>query len=195
MNPFFLPFVAAVAANSFLTFGFGLRRLVSAEGGGFPRVFAPALAVIIAGFTVWPVFAFFLAPFSLGYLEMMFLVPFSVLISTVSDKIIRSVSLGTQKQTADLSAFSAYDGLTYAAAFMILRLATSFIDALLFASGAAVGYFLCAITLHAIRERSDTEPVPRCLRGIPLMLIASGIIAILASFLASAGFLALGTHL
>lgn len=192
MTPFFLPFISAVAANSFLNFGFGVRRIVSAKGNEAPLVFAPVLAVVIAGFTVWPLFALILAPFSLAYLEMIILVPFSVLISSIADTVIRFFPLGRRSEKPDGSVFSAYDGLTYAAAFMILRLASSFAEALLLASGAAVGYFVCALVLRSIRERSDTEPVPRCLRGVPLMMIASSLIAIVASFIAYAGFTAFG---
>ena len=188
----FLPFVTAAAANSFLNLGFGIRVLVSTTKSPRSRSLAPAVAIGLAGIFVWPIFNIVLAPLALGYLEQILLVPISVLISTAADRLLRPSSADGVLPHVDSAASSAYDGLTYAASFLILRLSSGFLDAVLFALGAVAGYLFCELTLRAIRERSDIEPVPRCLRGAPLMLIAAALMAAIASFLAAAAFNALG---
>jgi Na+-translocating ferredoxin:NAD+ oxidoreductase RnfA subunit len=191
MSPLYLPFLTAAAVNSFLNLGFGVRTLARADGSPKSRPFAPAAAIGLAGLFVWPVFNIVLAPLALGYLEAILLVPLSVLLSTASDRLVRAGSPADGDRNANAAA-SAYDGLTYAASFLILRLSAGFLDAFLLALGAVAGYLICEFSLRAIRDRSDVEPVPRCLRGVPLMLIAAALMAVVSSFLAAAAFRALG---
>ncbi len=190
MSLLYLPFLTAAAANAFLNFGFGVRTLAGKTGSPKSRPFAPAAAIGLAGLFVWPVFNVALAPLALGYLEAILLVPLSVLLSAAADRLVRAGPPEEGVRPAD--AASAYDGLTYAASFLILRLSSGFLDAVLLALGSAAGYLICEISLRAIRDRSDVEPVPRCLRGVPLMLIAAALMAVVSSFLAAAVFRALG---
>jgi electron transport complex protein RnfA len=190
MKYLFLPFIAAFAANSFLSLGFGVRQLVFRSSSSQARVFAPALAFCLAGLAVWPVFAYALATLSLGYLEAVLLAPLSVLLSMAAERLMNL--MGGKAAGVDRSSLSAYDGLTYVLSFSILRLCASYTDALLFAFGATVGFLACDVLLQAVLLRSDVEPVPRCLRGMPLMLIAASLIAIIASFLAAAVYASLG---
>ena len=214
MSPFYLPILTAVAANSFLNLGFGIRQLVLGRRGETPPVLAPAVAVFLSGFLVWPLFASALAPLSLGYLENLLLLPFSVFVSIAVERALRALSALSAKEDSDqppgapaplpirpsaaLSsqprsyAHTAYDGLAYVSAFLSLRYSSGLADAALLSLGGAIGYILCAVILNAVRERSDTEPVPVCLRGTPLLLIASGLLSMLAFFLASIAFSATG---
>ncbi len=190
MNPVFLPFVGAIAANSYLSFGFGLSRLVSSEPGRPRRALGPALAIMLSCALVWPLFSYALAPSSLGFMEPLLLAPVAVLASIAADAFSRRMPIGDleARKQPDTSAQSAFDGLAYGASYFVLRYASSYAEALLFAAGAASGYLFCDFVLRAVRERSDTEPVPRCLRGTPLMLIASALLAVIASFFAAASF-------
>lgn len=196
MNAVYLPFVTAAAANAFLNFGFGVRILVSPRGkADYSRSLAPAAAIGLSGLIVWPLFNVVLAPLALGYLESILLVPFAVLVSTTAERLVGFASKDGKSHDCGLSAVSAYDGLTYAASFFVLRLSAGFLDAFWFSLGAVAGYLVCEVALRAIRERSDIEPVPRFLRGTPLMLIAAALMAVLSSFLAAAAYSALGQGL
>ena len=212
MNPIYLFLFAAVAANSFLSFGFGVRQLIAGAStepaASMPEatvpaawrplpVVAPAVSIFVSGSLAWPLFAYALAPLSLGFLENLLLLPVAVSISLSVEKAVAALKAASPGDSAARPegrsfASTAYDGLAYAAAYLSLRYAEGMPDAVFLSAGAAIGFIACSAALNAIRERSDTEPVPRCLRGIPLLLIASGLLSILAAFLSAVAFNALG---
>jgi len=196
MNALFLSFIAAVAANSFLNLGFGVQKLLRAVDSDRFGIAAPSIAIFAAGAVAWPLFSIVLAPLALAFLEPILLAPLAVLLSIVCDLLVRTLgSSDGEKTIPDRAALSAFDALVYAAAFMSLRYCATYGDALAFGLGSAAGYAACGLLLRAIRERSTTEPVPRCLRGVPLMLIAAALMAVVFSFVAAAGFSAFGKSL
>ena len=54
----------------------------------------------------------------------------------------------------------------------------NFLEALIFAIGTGIGYTLALIIMSGIRERLDLADVPEALKGIPLALIITGLVAL-----------------
>ena len=54
----------------------------------------------------------------------------------------------------------------------------NFLEALIFAIGAGAGYTLALVIMSGIRERLDMLDVPEALKGIPLALIITGLLAL-----------------
>ncbi|MGI6651816.1 MAG: Rnf-Nqr domain containing protein [Limnochordia bacterium] len=52
------------------------------------------------------------------------------------------------------------------------------VDNLWVALGASAGYFLTLITVATIRERLELAPIPKALRGAPIILITAGLLGI-----------------
>jgi Na+-translocating ferredoxin:NAD+ oxidoreductase subunit A len=61
----------------------------------------------------------------------------------------------------------------------------SFVDAVVFGFGAAVGFGLVLVLFAAMRERLEAAPVPAAFRGAPIALVTAGLMAL--AFLGFAG--------
>jgi electron transport complex protein RnfA len=77
------------------------------------------------------------------------------------------------------SARTSYNGLVIAALLMTLRLASTFMEAMVLALGFSLGGLFSIGILKAIHKRSSLETVPAILRGIPLMLISMGLLSLI----------------
>jgi hypothetical protein len=193
MSRLFLPFFAAFAANSFLHFGFGVRLLTGGPRPGPLPSLPVALSLFLSGFGVWVLFVYALGPLSLGFFEPFLIFPLAAAICMAVERWYRLFSrLPGDEDSSASSARTAYDGLAYIAAFMSLRLASGLFEALLLSLGSVSGYLFCAAILRAVRARADTEPVPRSLRGAPLVLVAAGLLSIISLYLGSITFNAWG---
>jgi electron transport complex protein RnfA len=84
------------------------------------------------------------------------------------------------------------DGLTAAALFLSLHLASGFIEAAVLAFGFAFGILLALLILGEIHRRSEMEAVPRFLRGSPLALISMGLLSLIFSSAALMFFKVIG---
>jgi len=186
MNILFLPLLAGIAGNSYLQFGFGIQELLFRKNPSAKGDVSPALAIFLTGLFSWILFNYIVSPLGLGFMEAFLLIPFSIAISVLTEHMVSRIS---HTEIASLStARTAFDGLAYASAFLTLRLSSSLFAAVAVALGSAFGFLVCGIMLRALRSHLDTEPIPRCLRGIPSLLIASGLISLIASFSATAVF-------
>ena len=193
MNVLFLSLLAGIAGNSYLQLGFGVQELLFRKNFSATGDAAPSLAIFLTGFFSWILFNYIVSPLGLGFMEAFLLIPFSILISVLTERLVLKIS--RQDPPSFSTSRTAYDGLAYASAFLTLRLSSGPLDALAVALGSALGFLLCGLILRAVRSHLDTEPIPRCLRGIPSLLIASGLIALIASFSAVAVFAVWGRHL
>ena len=60
-----------------------------------------------------------------------------------------------------------------------------FIQALVNAFGSGIGFLVAMVIFAGVRERLETADVPKCLRGLPITLIAASLVAV--SFLGFQG--------
>lgn len=191
MDIAYVAFFSAFAMNSLLSLGFGLGFLTRRSPAGLAEALVPSLSSFIAGIVVYPLFTFVLSPFSLGYLENFLLLPIVALTCVLVDFGVGSV-IGGGRRIGDQAALSGFDGIVYASSYMVLRLSSGYGEAAAFSAGAALGFLVCAAVLAAVRERSEAEAIPRCLRGTPLLILASGLFALCTVFIASAAYTAFG---
>jgi electron transport complex protein RnfA len=64
-----------------------------------------------------------------------------------------------------------------AVTFDVIIKGYSFIESLVYAVGVACGFFLSLILLAGIRERLKIAPVPAFLKGMPILFVAAGLLA------------------
>jgi len=186
MNVLFLPVLAGIAGNSYLQLGFGVQELLSRRNRPAGGDIAPSAAIFLSGFFSWILFNYILSPLGLGFLEAFLIIPVVILISVLTERLLFTLS---RKEIPVFSTSrTAYDGLAYASAFLTLRLSSGPLDAMAVSLGSSVGFLACGLMLRAVHAHLDTEPIPRCLRGTPSMLIASGLIALISSFSAATVF-------
>jgi len=186
-----LAVVSAFAANAVLQFGLGLRELVSSRKSNTRGPLAPAVAMFASGVLVWPLFAYALSPLTLGFLEPFLLFPICSLVSVGVEQLFIQ-NRGKTVTSPSNGALSAFDGLAFGSAYLSLRYASTPIEAVAVSLGASLGFLACALLLDSIRRRAEIEAVPLRLRGAPLILISTGLLALLSAFATLALFSALG---
>ena len=183
-------FVAAVLTqNIALTYLLGMcpfialsRSLKTAIGMGFAVVFVVTLTAMIN----WPVYHLILVPLNS---ELIYYIVFIIVIAAS----VQLVEMIMEKFFPALqSAFGIFLPLITVnctvlavSLFMVLR-DYSYVESIIFAFGAAVGWVLAIVLVAAINEKLElVGDVPKGLRGPGIIMVIAGIIAL--SFLGFAG--------
>lgn len=162
---------AGLALNALLQFGMGLRALIAVQSSGLRAAAVPSLSIFASGTLAWALFAYLLSPLSLGLLEPLVLYPAVVTLCMLLIK-----GLGSEDEG---QGFYADAGASLVAAFLVLRLAVRFLEALFLSAGMAFGFFAALWILTEIRRRSSGESVPRFLKGTPLVLVSAGLLSLI----------------
>lgn len=188
MENLLLLFAGTVLINNFVLARFlgvcpylGVSRQVdTAFGMGLATTFV----MVIASVFTYLIYHFLLIPFGLEYLE---IVAFILVISSL----VQVVELFMQKVSPTLyralgiflpliTTNCAIMGL----ALLVIQEGYQFIEALVFALGAGVGFTLAIVLIAGIREHLDIADIPYALRGGAITLIIAGLMALAFSGLA-----------
>ena len=182
MHEYWTLFVSAIFVNNIILarylgncpfFGVS-NRMDTATGMSMAVVFVITLASAIT----WLVQKYLLDPFGLGYLQ-------TIAFILVIAALVQLVEMFLQKSIPALyRALGIYLPLitTNCAVLGIAVIGVkedySFIKTLFFAFASSVGYGFALILLTGIREKISMAPVPRFLQGLPIGLIAGGLLAL-----------------
>lgn len=186
-------FISAAIVNNFvLTYFLGIcpflgvsRKLGSALGMGLAVIFVMGLTAIVT----WILYHRILAPFGLEYLEyVVFILVIASLVQIVemfvrktSPKLYRALGIYLPLITTNCAIL----GL---ALFMILR-EYNFMQSIIFALGAGVGFTLALLIMAGIREDLEIADVPEPLKGAGISLIIAGLLAL--SFMGFSGIISI----
>ncbi|MDR3275697.1 MAG: hypothetical protein LBT11_00575 [Treponema sp.] len=176
---------SAISLNLLLQMGLGMSSIGREPGrplrGGLLQWGGLFCSVLL----LWCFFSYIIAPLSLSFLEYFLIFPLSVAAGKGFDVLGERLLQDEYWETRIFQAESAYDGLILAALFMSLRLANSFIGALIIALGFSLGTLAAALIVRDIARRSAMEQVPAALRGLPLLLISEGLLSLIFSAIAA----------
>jgi electron transport complex protein RnfA len=150
------------------------RRLDSAVGMGFAVIFVMSLASLVT----WIIYNAILVPLNLQYLQ---IIAFILVIATL----VQLVEMGIQKISQPLyKALGIYLPLiTTNCAVMgiaLIAVVNEGYDALgAFVAGvsAGVGFLVAILLMSSLRERFETEWVPKPFRGVPVAFVTAGLMA------------------
>jgi electron transport complex protein RnfA len=120
-------------------------------------------------------------PFMGGLLEYFLLFPLSGLLCLALELPATRLFPDFDPPSRMFSALTGYDGLVFLSLLITMRLALSFLEALILSFFFALGCLCVVIILNEIRRRSGLERVLPCLRGSPLLLISMGILSLVFS--------------
>jgi electron transport complex protein RnfA len=176
---------SSLSMNLLLRCGLGMRR--AAQDGGKPLPFAQMGLLVLAVLVLWVFFSHLPA---LGFFTYPLLFPLSSLVYAGLEGLFFRLALKRAFPRPQTYLFC--DGLTAAALFLTLHLASGFAEAAVLALGFALGLLLSLLILAEIRRRSRMEAVPRFLRGSPLTLISMGLLSLIFSSAALMFYQALG---
>jgi len=178
----FTIFFAAAVVNNFVFYRFlGIcpflgvsRRTSSAVGMGLAVTFV----MVLAGSITWLIQNIVLNPLQLPFLQY---ASFILVIAAL----VQLIEMYMKKhQQALYKTFGIYLPLiTTNCAILGLALLNivkgyNFIEALVFAVGGGIGFTLALVIMSGIREKLELADVPQALKGIPIALIITGLLAL-----------------
>ncbi|HIS67999.1 MAG TPA: RnfABCDGE type electron transport complex subunit A [Candidatus Gallacutalibacter stercoravium] len=162
------------------------KKLNTAAGMSAAVIFVMVLATAVT----WPIYYYLLVPNDLAYLQtivfILIIAALVQLVETVLKKYMPPLynSLGVYLPL--ITTNCAVLGVT----MLVIEKATAdasytYVYALVNAFGAGVGFMVAMVLFAGVRERLEACDVPKCLRGLPITLVAASLVAV--SFLGFQG--------
>lgn len=189
MGKFILLIIGAVLVNNFVLARFlGIcpflgvsKKVETAIGMGMAVVFVITMAATIT----WLVYMYILVPFKITYMQ-------TIAFILVIAALVQFVEMVIQKTSPPLyQALGIYLPLittnccVLAVAVLTVQQSFTFIETVVFAFGASVGFALALILFAGIRERLSLSEIPRAFEGTAIALITAGLLSL--AFLGFAG--------
>jgi electron transport complex protein RnfA len=189
MGKFILLIIGAVLVNNFVLARFlGIcpflgvsKKVETAIGMGMAVVFVITMAATIT----WLVFMYILVPFNITFMQ-------TIAFILVIAALVQFVEMVIQKTSPPLyQALGIYLPLittnccVLAVAVLTVQQSFTFIETIVFAFGASVGFALALVLFAGIRERLSISEIPRAFEGTAIALITAGLLSL--AFLGFAG--------
>ncbi|MCL2609316.1 MAG: hypothetical protein FWD94_05380 [Treponema sp.] len=188
-----LAIFSSLSLNLVLHLGLGIRELteIGAKDGDSlpPKAEAPSSwrkaglgSVVAAGLAMllWFVLAVLRFLLPLGSLEYLLVFPLALALCRLWDCLVARHLPRTAAVWKLGGPTMLADGIPVAAAvFVMLALARSFLDSAVLALGFSAGSLLAVICLAEIRNRARIHAVQDKMRGIPLTLVAMGLLSLI----------------
>lgn len=150
------------------------KNVDSAVGMGFAVTFVMSLASV----TTWAVYRLVLVPLSLQYLQ-------TIAFILVIAALVQLVELAIQKVSPPLyQALGVYLPLittncaVLGIALIAVRNEYGPLESLVGGFAAGVGFFIAIVMMSYLRERLESEWVPKVFRGAPIAFITGGLMAL-----------------
>jgi Na+-translocating ferredoxin:NAD+ oxidoreductase subunit A len=139
---------------------------------------AVIFVLTLASATTWILYTYVLAPFGLEYLRTIaFILVIATLVQLVEmflqksmPALYRSLGIFLPLITTNCAVLGV--------AVLVIQNEFGFVTTLVFAFASSVGYGLALLLLTGLRERFETAPVPKPLRGTSVGLITVGLLAL-----------------
>jgi len=139
---------------------------------------AVTFVTVLATCVTWPIYKFILEPLGLVFLQLLVFI-------LVIASLVQLVEFYLKKSAPGLyNAMGIYLALiTTNCAILAVTLDSisngySFIEAVVYAIGVALGFLLSMLLLAGIRRRLRTSPIPAFLKGTPILFVSSCLLSI-----------------
>ncbi len=150
------------------------QKAETAVGMGLAVTFTMTMASALT----WPLYHFVLKPLHIEYLET---IAFILLIACL----VQLIEMFLQKAIPSLySALGIYLPLittncaVLGVALLNIRKDYNFIESVIYGFAAGLGFLLAIFLLSLVRERFEFAKIPKPFRGVPIALIAGGLLAL-----------------
>ena len=192
MKLLFIFISAAIVNNFVLSYFLGIcpflgvsRKISSALGMGAAVSFVMSLTAV----STWIIYHKILVPFQLQYLEyVVFILVIASLVQMVEMFVKKTSPALYRALGIYLPLITTNCAIMGLALFMVLK-EYSFIESVVFASGAGGGFTLALLIMSGIREDLDMADVPKPLKGAGIALIIAGLLAL--SFMGFSGLISI----
>ncbi len=161
------------------------RKMETAIGMSMAVVFVMTMATLVT----WLLYTFVLVPFNLTYLQIVtFILVIASLVQLV-EIVLRKISPTLYQGLGIFLPLITTNCAVMAVALLAVRQEFSFLESVVFAIAASIGFSLALIIMAGIRERLELAEMPDVLQGSAVTLITAGILSL--AFLGFKGMLTL----
>jgi len=181
--------VSAVFVNNFVLARFlGIcpflgvsKKVETALGMGMAVIFVMTVASVVTWFIQYLI----LIPFGIEYLQTIaFILVIASLVQLV-EMVIQKTSPVLYQSLGIFLPLITTNCAVLGVAVLNIQKSYSFIESVVFALGAGLGFTLAMVLFAGLRERTDLCPVPKCFQGTALALVTAGLLSL--AFMGFAG--------
>lgn len=142
-------------------------------GMGMAVTFVMALSSVVA----WCLQQFILVPFGIEYMQtIVFILVIAALVQMV-EIVLKKVSPTLYQALGIFLPLITTNCAVLGVAILMVQKEFSLITGVIYSVSTALGFAIALVLFAGIRERLDVEDVPQALRGVPIALIAAGLLA------------------
>jgi len=139
---------------------------------------AVTFVTVLATCVTWPIYKFILEPRGLEFLQILvFILVIASLVQLV-EFYLKKVIPSLYKSMGIYLALITTNCAILAVTFDVISNGYSFIEAVVYAVGVAMGFLLSMLLLAGIRNRLRTSPIPAFLKGTPALFAATALLSI-----------------
>ena len=190
MDLFLIFFSSAIVNNFVLSYFLGICPFIGVSNkisSAFSMGLAATFVMVIASIVTWLIYNMILVPFELEFLQY---VSFILVIASLVQFVEMFVKKVSQPLYRALGIFlpliTTNCAILGLALFIVLR-EYNFIEAIVYAAGAGVGFTLAITIMAGIREELELADIPKPFQGAPITLLVAGILAL--AFMGFSGLL------
>jgi len=181
--------ISAVFVNNFVLARFlGIcpflgvsKKVETALGMGMAVTFVMTVATVVT----WLIQYFILIPFGIEYLQTIaFILVIAALVQLV-EMVVQKASPVLYQSLGIYLPLITTNCAVLGLAVLTIQKDYNFLEGIVFALGAALGFTLAMVLFAGLRERIDLSPVPRSFRGTAIALVTAGLLSL--AFMGFAG--------
>jgi electron transport complex protein RnfA len=144
-----------------------------AIGMGLAVTFVTVLATAVT----WPVYKFILEPLGLVFLQILvFILVIASLVQLVEFYLKKCVP-GLYRSMGIYLTLITTNCAILAVTFDVISNGYTFLEALVYAVGVALGFLLSLLLLAGVRRRIRTSPIPAFLKGAPILFVSAALLS------------------
>jgi electron transport complex protein RnfA len=164
--------------------GLGVKEIWHGSNRSVASSLLESLILFLCVIIQWLLFTFIFHPLNLGFFQYFLLFPLSVGISTGFESLFLLVIPKADENAKRVFLFPSVSGLSIAAVLLVMCLAETASAALILDAGFSCGVFFSIVILKTIRFRVSNEKTHILFRGLPLLLISMGLLALVCESVA-----------
>ena len=136
-----------------------------------------AVLILASAFT-WPIFTFLLAPLGFGYLQtIVFILIIAALVQIIETILKKSIPSLYQALGIYLPLITTNCAIL-GVAILNIDEGYTFLQSLVNALGAGLGFMLALFLFARVRSRVDKADIPQSLKGLPITLVSAALVSI-----------------
>lgn len=142
---------------------------------------AVTFVMVLAVAATYPLYHFVMIPLNLEFLQTLF---FILVIAALVQLVEFYLKKSLPALYSSMGVYLALITTNCAILGVTLKMITNdynFIESIVYALGSALGFLLALLLLAGIRERIESSPIPKFLKGTPILFVSAALIAMAMS--------------